>query len=72
MINLSALPKIGNMTKGYGLSGIFDASNATTAWFEGNVGYAGVDFSSAPKRIERVEAVSATNGFDGSGLCSGG
>lgn len=68
MIDLSSFPKIGTMTKGSGIAGVFDGSVGTTGYAEFSGGYAGVNFSSSPQKIDRVEVVPATNGFDASGL----
>lgn len=68
MLDLSPFPKIGNLTKGSGVNAIFDGSLGTTGYAEFSGGFVGVDFSSSPKRVDKVELVSATNGFDASGL----
>lgn len=68
MIDLSSFPKFGTMTKGSGIPGVFDGAVGTTGYAEFSGGYAGVNFSTDPQKIDRVEVVSATNGFDASGL----
>jgi len=68
VIDITQFPKIGNMAAGGGLAGIFDGSVSTAGRREAMTGWAGVDFSSSPKRIERVEVTPPANGFDASGL----
>lgn len=68
MLDVSALPKFGNITKNAGLAGVFDGNTANVAYNDASTGFAGVHFSSSPKRIGKVEIVAASNGFDCSGL----
>lgn len=68
MIDVSGFPKFGNMTKNAGLSGIFDGSTTSVAYNDASTGFAGVDFSSSPKKVGKVEIVASSNGFDCSGL----
>lgn len=67
-INTTPLTKLGNMTTN-GIASLFDGSTATNAYFAGTAGWAGVTLA-APTRIEKVEIVSQTNGFDASGSAS--
>lgn len=66
LLDVSSLPKFGNLLQGGGVAAVFDGQNST-AWAEGSVGWVGVDMSNQPKRINYVEIVSAVNGFDASG-----
>lgn len=68
MIDLSALPRIGNMTQGGGLNAAFDGVITTQAWREATVGWAGVDFGESPRRIDRAAVSCQSLGFDASGL----
>lgn len=70
MIDVTLAGKIGNLTKGAGLVGAFDGNAETVAYAEYASGYIGVSFLS-PKRVDHVEVVSASNGFDASGLATG-
>lgn len=65
-IDLSGLTRIGNMTSGSGLNALFDGNEGTTGYAAGTSGYGGVTFGSA-QAIDRVQVVSASNGFDASG-----
>ena len=69
-IDLTGLPRIGNMISGGGLNGIFDGNAGTSGYAQSTTGYAGIDFNSAPRRIEKVEIDSQSNGYDASGLTS--
>lgn len=69
-INTGPFPKIGNLTSGYGLASVFDGSNSTSAYTPGTLGWVGINFSGAPKKVEKVEIVPADNGFDASGSTS--
>jgi len=57
--------KIGNMTSGYGLVGLFDGQ-VNNNYYQGVDGYAGVVFST-PHTISSVEIDSQINGYDASG-----
>jgi len=59
-------PKFGNMRGGSGLHAVFD-SNSTTGYFQGTHGWAGVDLGE-PIRVLSASLLSASNGFDASGL----
>lgn len=69
-IDISHASKFGNLVGGGGLGAAFDGNVNTIAYAESSVGYVGVSLPSA-KRIERLEVVSAANGFDASGLTTG-
>lgn len=69
-VDVSAFPKFGNLIGSSGLAGIFDGSTATLGYTEGTLGWVGVNFSSAPQKVGKVEVVSAGNGFDASGQTS--
>ncbi len=60
-------PKFGNMTEGNGLSAIFDGLISTIGYASSTIGWAGVTLPT-PKAINYAEFVSASNGFDASGL----
>lgn len=66
-IDVSGATKFGSLTLGGGLATAFDNNPGTTAYTESPAGFVGVSLP-ASKRIDRVEAVSATNGFDASGM----
>lgn len=66
-IDVSNAAKFGSLTLGGGLATAFDKNGGTTAYTDSTTGFVGVSIPE-PKRIDRVEAVSATNGFDASGL----
>jgi hypothetical protein len=67
-IDNSAFPRLGNMTYGSGLAGIFDGVPGTTGYREASTAWAGLDMTADPQSIGSIEVVSATNGFDASGL----
>lgn len=67
MIDLTALPQFGNMTRGGGLSAAFDGNAMSQAWNEATSGWVGVDLG-APRRIDRAFVSCLSNGFDASGL----
>lgn len=67
MINTSALPRFGNMTRGGGLNAAFDGVAASQAWNEATTGWAGVDLVTS-RRIARAAVSCQVNGFDASGL----
>lgn len=70
-IDLSGFPKIGNMIYGNGLSAIFDADNViSNGYAQETVGWAGINCSSNPQKIDFVRIWGATNGWDGSGSCT--
>lgn len=66
-IDVSCAAKFGSLTLGGGLAAAFDNNGGTIAYTDSTTGFVGVSLPD-PKRIDRVEAVSATNGFDASGL----
>lgn len=68
-INASSFPKFGNMIFGGGLTAIFDSSNTTVGYTQNTLGWAGVSLDS-PRRIDKIELTSFSNGFDSSGLNS--
>jgi len=59
--------KFGNLTLGGGLAAAFDSNGGTIAYAKSTAGFVGVSLPE-PKRIDRVDVVSATNGFDASGM----
>lgn len=67
MIDVTALPRIGNMTRGGGLNAAFDGLPASQAWNEATSGWVGVDLGT-PRRIDRATVSCQSNGFDASGL----
>lgn len=69
MLNLSTLPRIGNMTQGGGLAAVFDGSQATAGRNEATSGWVGVDLVT-PRRIDRASLIPPANGFDASGLAT--
>lgn len=66
-IDTSTSPKFGNLTLGGGTLAAFDNNVASTAYGETRDGFIGTSLQEA-KRISSVEVVSASNGFDASGL----
>ena len=69
MLDLTGLTPFGNMVSGGGLAAVLDSNPGTTGYAQATTGYCGVDLVT-PKRIGYVEIVSATNGYDASGLTS--
>lgn len=69
-IDVSGAELFGSLTLGGGLATAFDNNSGTIAYADSTTGFVGVSLPE-PKRIDRVEAVSAANGFDASGLTTG-
>lgn len=69
-IDVSGATKFGSLTLGGGLATAFDNNGGTIAYADSTTGFVGVSLPD-PKRVDRIEAVSATNGFDASGLTTG-
>lgn len=67
MINLSSLPRIGNMTRSGGLNAAFDGNLVSQSLNEASSGWVGVDLVT-PRRIDRASVSCQANGFDASGL----
>lgn len=70
MIDLSTLPRIGNMSRGGGLDAAFDGNQLSQAWNEATTGWVGVDLGT-PRRIDRAAVSCQSLGFDASGLTTG-
>lgn len=68
ILNVSGLPKFGNLVKGGGLASVFDGNIATVAYAESSGGFAGVDARTNPIKVGLVDIVAWANGYDGSGL----
>lgn len=66
LISPNSLSKFGDMNSGSGSAGMHDGNSATVGYAQSTTGYSGVTLA-APARIQRVELVSADNGFDASG-----
>lgn len=69
LLDPSGLTKFGNMTSNSGLAGIFDNLDTNNGYNTATTGYAGITFS-IPTRIDHVDVVSASNGYDASGSTS--
>lgn len=66
-LDLSGLPRLGNMLSGGGLNAIFDGAGATSGYIQATSGWCGLDFG-APVALGKVEFQSPSNGFDASGF----
>lgn len=69
-ISLSGLPLFGNMVSGAGLASVFD-DNVTDAGYAMDVtGWAGTDFLTSPRAVDKVVVTAPVSGFDASGAVS--
>lgn len=65
-IDGTALSKAGNMTAGGGLAAVFDNDENTAGHNPATSGFVWLGLAS-PTKIDRIEVISTTNGFDASG-----